>query len=83
MALKAPKKVRFLKVEVSYREGDSLNAWNSQELGGTQMVQEVPTPIDLAILLDLGGQVAASARQLVRRSETLVPLVVVPDESDD
>ena len=72
----APKKVRFLKVEISYREGQRLNEWNSSELGSTEMVQEIADPRSSQLgapLAALSSAIQRAAAELVQRTEELTP----------
>lgn len=73
---------RWLKVTISYREGERVDQWNAVELAETSMLQEVADaslPTLGAQLDDLAATVRTAAVELVHRGDLLSPLIAEPD----
>jgi hypothetical protein len=73
-------KQRWIKVSISYREGDRLDQWDAVTLGDTSMGQAIRGTSDLVIqseLRDFADVVRSAAVELVKRSERIAPLELV------
>jgi hypothetical protein len=68
----ATRKLRWLKVQISYVEGEEVGHWNSLTLGQTDMVLPVEDPSAPSIGT-LADSVLSAGFELVQRTERLAP----------